>query len=165
MPLFYCAAIFAFALDQWSKVWVRAHLATGEAQGFWPGQMHLEHVQNKGAAWGVLSGHKWLLIAFTLLVVGFIVRSARDVVARGKLAALGFGLILGGAGGNLFDRIVFGHVTDFFDLDTQFAVLKTFPVFNVADSALTIGVILMLASLLFTRPTAPEVTTENLAAS
>ena len=116
-----------------------------------PGWIHLEHVHNLGAAWGVLSGQRVLLIAFTMVVIGTILVSAREVATRGKLAALGFGLILGGAVGNLTDRILLGHVTDFFDLDTPLGVLQTFPVFNVADSALTVGVILMLCSLLFSR--------------
>ncbi len=155
MPLFFLAAFFALALDQLSKIWIRRTLPLAETRDLWPGVIHLEHVQNQGAAWGVLSGQKWLLIVFTLLVVGIIVRSAREVASRGALAALGFGLILGGAFGNLLDRILFGHVTDFFDLDTAFPVVQTFPVFNVADSALTIGVILMLLSLFLTRPPQP----------
>jgi len=152
MPLFFLAAIFSFTLDQLLKIWVRRTLAVGESRDLWPGVMHLEHVQNHGAAWGVLSGQKWLLIAFTLLVVGIIVRSAREVASRDKMTALGFGLILGGACGNLFDRLVFGHVTDFFDLDTPFRTVRGFPVFNLADSALTVGVVLMLLSLFLTRP-------------
>ncbi len=152
MPLFFLAAILSFALDQLSKIGVRRALSVGETRDLWPGVIHLEHVQNHGAAWGVLSGQKWLLVAFTLLVIGVIVHSAREVTSRGALAALGFGLILGGACGNLFDRIWFGHVTDFFDLDTPIRAVRTFPVFNVADSALTVGVILMLLSLFLTRP-------------
>lgn len=154
MRLFALSAVAAFTLDQASKIWIRASLPIGEARELWPGWLHLEHVQNRGAAWGVLSGQKWLLILFTLLIVGLILRSAREVAARGALAAMGFGLILGGAVGNLFDRILLGHVTDFFDLDTPIAALQTFPVFNIADSALSVGVILMLASLLFSRPVA-----------
>lgn len=154
MPLFFFAAVLSLAADQFSKIWIRSRLPEGETLSFVPGLMHLEHVQNHGAAWGVLSGQKWLLILFTLVVIGVIVRSARDVATRGALAALGFGLILGGAAGNLIDRIVFGHVTDFFDLDTSFRALQTFPVFNVADSALSVGVVLMLLSLLLTRPQA-----------
>ncbi len=152
MPLFFLAAIFSLTADQLSKIGIRAQLPEGARLEIWPGWIHLEHVRNFGAAWGVLSGQKWLLIAFTLVVVGVIAASAREVVARGKLAATGFGLILGGAVGNLIDRIVFGHVTDFFDLDTPWPFLQTFPVFNIADSALTVGVILMLVSMFLTRP-------------
>jgi signal peptidase II len=82
-------------------------------------------------------------------VVGLIVSSAREVASRSRVAALGFGLILGGALGNLIDRILFSHVTDFFDFDTPIRAVQTFPVFNVADCALTVGVVLMLLSFVF----------------
>lgn len=156
MPLFFFAALLSFALDQASKIWIRHALPVGGSQPFLPGVMHLEHVQNYGAAWSILSGQKWLLVGFTSLVIVIIIRSAREVAAHGKLAAGSLGLILGGACGNLFDRIWFGQVTDFFDLDTPVHAIQTFPVFNVADSALTVGVIAMLLSLFLTRPPAPR---------
>ena len=148
LALFAGAALLALALDQLSKIWVRANLPEGAQLPLLPGWIHLEHVHNHGAAWGVLAGHRWLLIGFTVAVTIMVLSSAREVAARGTLAALGFGLILGGALGNLIDRVMFGYVTDFFDLDTPVEWLRTFPVFNIADSALTVGVILMLWSLL-----------------
>ncbi|RYG66031.1 signal peptidase II [bacterium] len=160
MPLFLLAAVLSFAADQISKILIRSRLAEGEQLPFLPGFMHLEHVRNFGAAWGMMSGQKWLLVGFTGFVIAMILGSAREVARRGKLAAVGFGLIFGGAVGNLIDRILFGHVTDFFDLDTSISVLRTFPVFNVADSALTVGVIAMLLSLFFTRDE-PKPETEN----
>ena len=142
------AALMALGLDQLSKIWIRANLPEGGQLPLLPSWIHLEHIKNHGAAWGVLSGQKWLLIAFTIAVTALVVSSAREVSRRGKLAAIGFGWILGGALGNLLDRVMFGYVTDFFDLDTPVRWLQTFPVFNVADSALTGGVILMLITLL-----------------
>ena len=148
LALFALTAAFALFVDQLSKIWIRGALPNGARLPLLPGWIHLEHVQNHGAAWGVLSGRKWLLIAFTVAVTLMVLGSAREVASRGKVASLGFGLILGGALGNLIDRAAFGYVTDFFDLDTPVRWLQTFPVFNVADSALTCGVILMLLSLL-----------------
>ena len=148
MGWFAGAAILALALDQLSKIVVRAGLGVGSRWPLVPGWIHAEHIQNHGAAWGVLAGQKWLLIAFTIAVTAMVVGSAREVSRRGKLAAIGFGWILGGALGNLLDRVMFGYVTDFFDLDTPVSWLQTFPIFNVADSALTAGVILMLITLL-----------------
>ncbi len=149
MGWFVSAAILALALDQISKIIVRAGLGVGSRWPLIPGWIHFEHIQNHGAAWGVLAGQKWLLILFTIVVTALVVSSAREVSRRGKLAAIGFGWILGGALGNLIDRVMFGYVTDFFDLDTPLRWLQTFPIFNVADSALTAGVILMLVTLLF----------------
>ena len=142
------AALMALGLDQLTKIWIRANLPEGGALPLLPNWIHLEHVHNHGAAWGVLAGQKWLLIAFTVAVTALVVSSAREVSRRGKIAAVGFGWILGGALGNLLDRVMFGYVTDFFDLDTPLTWLQTFPVFNVADSALTAGVVLMLITLL-----------------
>ena len=149
MGWFAGAAILALALDQLSKIWIRANLPQGAERPLIPGWIHLGHIENHGAAWGVLAGQKWLLILFTIVVTALVVSSAREVSRRGKLAAVGFGFILGGALGNLIDRVMFGYVTDFFDLDTPVRWLQTFPIFNVADSALTCGVILMLVTLLF----------------
>lgn len=160
MPLFAIVAVLSLITDQASKIFIRGRLAEGEQIQMWPGVFHLEHVRNFGAAWGVLSGQKWLLIGFTGLVIGMILFSAREVAQRGKLAATGFGLIFGGAVGNLIDRILFGHVTDFLDLDTPIHALRTFPVFNIADSALTVGVIIMLLSLFFA-PNETNVETEK----
>ena len=148
MGWFAGAALLALAVDQISKIAVRAGLGVGSRWPLVPGWIHAEHIQNHGAAWGVLAGQKWLLIAFTIAVTALVVSSAREVSRRGKLAAVGFGFILGGALGNLLDRVMYGYVTDFFDLDTPVKWLQTFPVFNVADSALTVGVILMLITLL-----------------
>jgi signal peptidase II len=99
----------------------------------------------------MMSGQRWLLIAVSIGVSIFIVKLAREFESRGVLALSALGLIFGGAIGNLIDRIVFGHVTDMIDLDTPLEYLRTFPVFNIADSALTIGVILLILDFLLRR--------------
>lgn len=157
MPLFLAATFLALILDQISKMWIRARLPEDGGRDLLPGWIHLQHIHNHGAAWGVFAGQKVFLIIFTVVVVGFVLLSAREVARRGPLPAIGFGFILGGALGNLWDRLTYGYVTDFFDLDTPWHVLKTFPVFNVADSALTVGVVLMMISLVFQREEAAPV--------
>ncbi len=143
------AASLALVLDLASKVWVRANLPLGGRAGLIPGWIHLQHVQNHGAAWSVLAGHTTFLVLFTLAVIAMLVFSAKEIARQGALSSIAFGLILGGALGNFIDRATQGYVTDYFDLDTPITWLQTFPVFNVADSALTVGVVLiMLASLL-----------------
>ncbi len=148
MRLFSIAAVVAFILDQLSKYFIRTNLSLHEPAPAINGLFHFEHVHNYGAAWGVFSGQKIPLIVFTLFVTGFILFSAKEITERGKLPSIGFGMILGGALGNLVDRIWQGYVTDFIDFDTPIRVIETFPVFNIADSALTIGVVLMLLSLI-----------------
>ncbi|RYX83439.1 signal peptidase II [bacterium] len=143
------AAGLALVLDIASKVWVRANLPTvGDRAELIPGWIHLQHVQNHGAAWSVLAGHTTFLIIFTLLVIAALAFSAREIARQGPLSAAAFGLILGGALGNFIDRAMQGYVTDYFDLDTPVVWLQTFPVFNVADSALTVGVVLIIVAAL-----------------
>ena len=144
------AAGLALVLDVASKMWVRANLpSVGSTAPLVPGWIHLQHVQNHGAAWSVMAGQTTFLILFTLAVIVLLAVSAKEIARQGALSATAFGLILGGALGNFLDRATQGYVTDYFDLDTPIAWLQTFPVFNVADSALTVGVVLiLLASLL-----------------
>jgi signal peptidase II len=143
------AAGLALVLDIASKVWIRTNLPYGAQLPLVPGWIHLQHVQNHGAAWSILAGHTTLLILFTLAVIALLAFSAREIARQGPLAATAFGLILGGALGNFFDRASQGYVTDFLDLDTPIAWLQTFPVFNIADSALTVGVVLIIVASLF----------------
>jgi signal peptidase II len=148
LAIFAGVALITLVLDQASKAWIRAALPMGEQLPLWPGWVHLSHVLNHGAAWGILGGQRIVLIAVTLLVLVGVLTAASQIVARGGVAATGLGLILGGALGNLIDRALRGAVTDMIDLDTPVLWLQNFPVFNVADSALTVGVCLLLVDLL-----------------
>jgi signal peptidase II len=151
MRLFSIAAVIALILDQLSKYLVRINLSYGESAPAIDGLFHFEHVHNYGAAWGMFSGQQIPLIIFSVLVTGFMLFSAREISGHGKIPSIGFGMIFGGAIGNLIDRIWQGYVTDFIDMDTPFRVIETFPVFNIADSALTIGVVMMLLSLILNK--------------
>ena len=147
--LFSLLAVVVTVLDQCSKLWVRAAIPMQNDVPLVPGWMHLTHTLNHGAAWSMLSGQRWFLVAITVIVSGVVVALARDFARRGTLPVVGLGLILGGAIGNLIDRVLFGAVTDFIDLDTPIRWLQTFPVFNIADSALTVGVVLLLIYTFF----------------
>lgn len=140
-------ALMSFAVivaDQISKAWVRAALTLNIEHEVIPGWLSFSHILNKGAAWGMLSGQRWFLIAITLFVMVIVSQMAREFAPHSAMARLGLGLILGGAIGNLIDRIWQGAVTDFIDLQTPIEWIRTFPVFNIADSALTVGVIVLL---------------------
>jgi signal peptidase II len=113
-----------------------------------PGWLNFSHIVNEGAAWSMLSGQRWFLVGVTFVVMFIVVQMAREFAPHSVAARLGLGLILGGAVGNLIDRICAGAVTDFIDLQTSIGWIRTFPVFNVADSALTVGVILLLCDVL-----------------
>ncbi len=147
--LLLAVVLLALLLDQLSKAWIRGNLAPGDVIPVWPGVMHLSHVWNYGAAWGMLSGQRLVLVGFSILVLVGAASMALDFVRRGRLATVGLGLIVGGAIGNLIDRVLQGYVTDMIDMDTGWQWLRNFPVFNVADSALTVGVCLLLIHFVF----------------
>lgn len=152
MRWFWACALAVVLLDQACKVWVRQALPLGESRPAIAGWLSWTHVQNHGAAWGVLEGQRWLLVGVAALVILIVAGAARDLGLRSPLSNVGLSLVLGGAIGNLADRVRQGFVTDFVDLETPWRVLREFPVWNVADAALTIGVALLAIDFLRLRP-------------
>jgi signal peptidase II len=135
-------AVIVFAVDQATKAAIAARLPFGSyGPGghieIFPGFLHLVHVGNTGAAWSMFSGQSiWLaLLAAGTLVAMFIWRRALGLQHASVQPA--FGCLCGGILGNLVDRLVHGHVIDF--LDFHFGSY-TYPTFNVADSAIFVGV-------------------------
>ena len=102
---------------------------------------HLHYVENTGSAFGMLQGANAVLIVVMLLIIGYLLHSWRELCAQGKLVKWGCVFILAGALGNLYDRITLGYVVDFLDF-------LVWPVFNVADSAITVGGSLFVVSLI-----------------
>jgi signal peptidase II len=122
-------------LDQLTKNTVAAGIAPGKQQSVLPG-VHLVHVHNTGVAFGVLSGGGVIVLACTLLALAALV--AYFVLHPGRRGLwVPTGLLLGGAIGNLIDRLMHGSVTDFIKL-------PHWPAFNVADIAITFGVIALV---------------------
>ncbi len=132
----YAAAMIVLVADLMTKVLVRKFLLVGASVLLLP-FLSLTRVQNVGIAFGLLQFEflRWMLVAIALAVAGAIVWSCK----HGKLTEqyVAWGLITGGALGNAIDRIFLGTVTDFIDF-------HFWPAFNVADSALTIGVLLLV---------------------
>ena len=164
--LFVCA-------DQWLKWLVRHRMSPGESIPLLTGCLHLTYVQNTGAAFGMLRGAGPLLVLLSVAVIGALAYSLRrdaqirtnDPSTRATVSGRGLAqdsasqaiaarlhwpwrcrqwgtwLILAGALGNLIDRLWFGHVIDFIDL-------RVWPVFNLADSAISVGIGLLLWGIL-----------------
>lgn len=129
-------------LDQFVKYWVSANIALGTSHGFIPGLMNLTNLHNDGAAWSILEGQQWLFYLITLaavVVLAYLMRQWRT--NRWKMIALS--LIMAGALGNFIDRVHQHYVVDMFEL-----LPINFPVFNVADSCLTVGVIALIIIIL-----------------
>lgn len=105
-----------------------------------PGVFRLFYVQNTGAAFGIFEGNSMVLAGLAVLVVLFLVIYFRKWIAESPWLALAIGLQLGGAIGNILDRLQHGFVVDFIDF-------RFWPTFNVADSAITLGVIILAICL------------------
>lgn len=142
-------------LDQLTKTVVLGYLAPGMHVDLIPGLLTLTLVMNPGLAFGLLGGvpmgWRWLVALLSLVALAVLARVALRVLPGGsRLDQLAVGLIFGGAVGNLLDRVRFGAVVDF--VDVHFHGYH-WPAFNAADSAITVGVVL-LAIRLLARPAA-----------
>lgn len=139
--------VVLLALDQVSKYLVQLYLSpVGSSVPVIDGLFQLTNVHNTGAAWGMLEGFRWLFIPMTLIVAAALIyviirfRKKLTVFSRITLA-----LLFAGAVGNFIDRVLLSYVRDFVDITPLFS----FPVFNVADSALSIGCVLLVIDALF----------------
>ena len=139
----YGFAILIIVVDQLTKAWVMSSLDLREVGqvAVWPPIFNFTWVENRGVSFGLFGdgSARWMLSAFSVVVAGILGWWALKADRRLLVSAIG--LIMGGAIGNVIDRIRFGFVVDFLD----FSGTGFFPwVFNVADSAITIGVILLI---------------------
>ena len=137
-------------LDQVTKAVVRSRLPLHESVTVVPGFFDLTHVRNTGAAFGMLNSVDFpykpvVMVLIALIALAAVASYALTLPAGQRMARLGLALILGGAIGNLIDRATLGYVLDFVDVSWRGV---HFWAFNVADSAITVGVILMLLDVL-----------------
>jgi signal peptidase II len=147
-------AVLVFVADQLTKAWVLAALEPARPVVLVPGLLDLTLVFNTGVAFGIFSRlppeWQWVVTASSLAALVLLCGVARRIVPEGgRLGRLALGLVFGGAAGNLLDRWRFGAVVDFVHV---FWREYHWPNFNVADSAITVGVVLLAAELAFSRP-------------
>jgi len=138
--LFFGMAVLVFVFDQAAKMVVRASLTPGESIPP-DGWFRFTHVTNTGAAFGLFQGQGPLLLLTTVIGVAAIVTYYLYPPVQTPVLTTSLGLQLGGAIGNLVDRVTLGHVTDFFDF-------RIWPVFNIADSAIVVGVVVLTGYML-----------------
>jgi len=131
----------AVAIDQASKLIVRGSMALHQSDPVWGDFFRLTYIHNPGAAFGLNLGSPLLHTAFSFLAFGILVYLYRSLAANERLLRLALCLVLGGAVGNIIDRLYLGAVVDF--LDFGFGDLR-WPIFNFADSFVTVGVLLLL---------------------
>ncbi|AEF94127.1 Lipoprotein signal peptidase [Desulfotomaculum nigrificans CO-1-SRB] len=141
MARFIIITLAAFLLDRLSKMVVMNNMWQGQSIPVWPGIFHLTYIQNPGAAFGMLAGKTWFFVGITLLVLLAMLIGYRWIAKAGRLYQWALGLIAGGAIGNLVDRMSYTRVIDFLDF-------RVWPVFNLADTFICIGVGLILLDAL-----------------
>jgi signal peptidase II len=137
---FLLIAAFVVAADQLTKSWIRANLLPGESL---PeiGPLTIIHIWNTGAAFGLFANQAFLLTIIAIVGLVVILLFFRYLQQSGILSSITLGLVFGGALGNLIDRLFIGRVTDFIYVRLWDDVY--WPAFNIADSCITVGVILL----------------------
>ncbi|MBU6252070.1 MAG: signal peptidase II [Alphaproteobacteria bacterium] len=158
----YGLAVLLFLADQLTKAIIIGPVALKQlGQIYLLPILNLTWVENYGIALGMLQAgrdvERWLLVVATGAIAVFVANWIRRERSRGDSAALG--LVLGGALGNITDRVRFGHVVDF--IDVHIGGFRPFLVFNLADAAITIGVVMLLVHALFARDEAAKTETED----
>jgi len=140
-----CLLVIALvsASDQLSKLWIRAHLELGESLSI-TDRLSFIYIENTGSAFGLLANQTFLIIIVSIAALLFILLFLRYLSPATTLSIVSIGLIMGGAVGNLIDRLRFGYVTDFI----YFRLWGNFhwPAFNIADAAITVGVFVLIYS-------------------
>ena len=143
--VFFLTGLLIVTADQLSKLWIRSNLLVGQSlpeAGFF----RLTHVHNTGAAFGLFQDQTFALTIVALVGIVILLVYALFIYHRfpflnNGLGISALGLVLGGTVGNLIDRLRFGYVIDFIDVGI-------WPAFNIADSAIVVGVIILAYSLL-----------------
>ncbi|WP_341301865.1 signal peptidase II [Lysinibacillus sp. FSL H8-0500] len=147
MYKYYGLAAFVILLDQWTKWLIVKNMEYGERIALWDPWFGLLSHRNRGAAWGMLEGQIWLFSIVTIAVIGAIIYFYHKEAKGKPLFQVGLMLLLGGALGNFIDRLFRGEVVDFADVLIPI-INYDFPIFNVADAALTIAVVLLMIGLI-----------------
>ena len=136
---FYLIVLLVFVTDQISKALIQQTLAFNEYRHIVGSYFMLTLTKNTGGAWGLLPSGNRVFIAFAAVAIVALLYAYHRIARGDLLVGSAFALALGGAVGNLLDRLRYGYVVDFFDVR-----IIRWPIFNVADSAISLGIVLLL---------------------
>lgn len=142
--MYYVLTLLVILLDQWTKWLIVASMEMGESVKVINDIFHITSHRNRGAAWGMLEGQFWLFYIITAVVVVALVYFMQTEAKGKPLMKTSLAILLGGAIGNFIDRLFRGEVVDFIQ---TFIFGYRFPIFNIADAALTIGVLLLFGAM------------------
>lgn len=141
MKLIVIIAVLLTIIDQISKLFITRLMNVKHSIKIIDNFFYLTYTHNQGAAFSILTGQRIFLIIITILIIILLLSYLKKNFPKDKLTKFSFALILGGSLGNLIDRIVRGSVIDFLDFKI---FTYNFPIFNLADTFITIGVILLI---------------------
>ena len=138
--------ILIIAIDQFTKLLIVKSLEVGDSIKVISNAIYITSHRNQGAAWGILQGKMWLFYIVTVVVLVILFMFFKNEGYGQPVIQLGLSLLIAGSIGNFIDRLFRGEVVDFID---TYIFSYNFPIFNVADAALTIGVIVLIIVILF----------------
>jgi len=144
---YYILALIVLVMDQLTKWMVVSNMEIGERISLWDPWFGILSHRNRGAAWGMLQGQMWIFYLVTIVVVAAVIYYFHKEGKNKPLLGVSLMILLGGAIGNFIDRIFRGEVVDFIDVYIPI-INYDFPIFNVADAALTISVIMLIIAML-----------------
>jgi len=166
--IFWLVSLLVLLLDQWSKWLVATRMDIGQVIPVWGDFFSLTSHRNRGAAWGILQDQRLFFIVVTIVVVtGIVYYMIRTLREGRRLMPLALSLLLGGALGNFIDRVRLGEVVDFLHFVFDFRgigipFVYDFPIFNIADSGIVVGIsLIFLDTLLEARREKKEVTHDS----
>ncbi len=139
---FYVPLVALLLLDQIVKYAVRANMMLGQSIPIISGIFHLTYIENPGAAFGILSNHRILFLVMTAAITGIMFYLYLQLRNKKSLTAFSLALVISGAIGNFIDRFFQGTVTDMFDF-------QIWPIFNIADICICVGLALLCYLLIF----------------
>ena len=142
--MFYPISLLVFAIDTFIKTVISTQLSPAISMPLIKGILNLTFVRNTGVAFGLFPGKRLLLILISIAVCALVIYFYSRTRKKDFLLRIAFAIILGGSLCNLFDRIFYGYVIDYVDF-------RVFPVFNLSDVAINLGVFLIILDLFFKR--------------
>ncbi|MFF2595275.1 signal peptidase II [Priestia megaterium] len=143
---YYLIALAVILIDQVTKWMIVKEMYYGQSITVIENFLYITSHRNRGAAWGILQGQMWFFYLITVVVVVGLIIYIQKLKKQDKWFGIALALMLGGAIGNFIDRVIRKEVVDFVN---TYIFTYDFPIFNVADSALVVGVIIMFIMTLF----------------
>jgi len=140
------ASVLIVFFDQFTKIQIKDKFYLGESISIWGDVLRLTYVENPGMAFGIAFAGPWFFTTFSFIASIVLVVFLFKLREEKFISRLALALILGGAVGNLIDRFLYGRVIDFLDLGLAGT---RWPVFNIADSAVTVGMIFLITMIIF----------------